>query len=199
MKKIKKILIFSGIFVITLALGFVIWVVADDSVSFGRVVFNDGENLEEVYEGCAHFDGDEDFSDYVEPTVVPGKYYLNGDKTQRYYQIFEDNTIQLGGDDYEALALADAPLLDDSATEEEVSFRNADYESRLHFYSTRFDYVVITRHYWADTVEVTFNITYTPDGSRIRRSSSLDLVNDHTLQAGVPERPSGFFQYIRVD
>ena len=79
--------------------------------------------------------------EYGEGKIAPGRYYMDGDRNNFYFEVFDDQTMELGGGD--ALALLNALLRRPKGEEfsEESSSEWAKY------YGGRFNYVAVHASY----------------------------------------------------
>ncbi|GHU52887.1 hypothetical protein FACS1894132_03610 [Clostridia bacterium] len=194
MKRLNKIII-AGSSLVALSL-VTVFITANTMNTSNSNNFKDntGNNLEEVYAGCVHFDGDEDFSGYNEPVIPQGKYYLNGNISEIYWEI-SDNTIQFGGvEPREYWEERFTPTEENLADPEQMAFYNANLDAIVEKYSTVHPYIVETKHYFADTVWIKFNRIVDENGKE-KRASYLEFVNGN-LQIGSVDN-GDFQQFIR--
>ncbi|MCL2698097.1 MAG: hypothetical protein FWE74_08460 [Oscillospiraceae bacterium] len=140
---------------------------------------------------------------YGDGTLQTGKYYLHGDKNSFYYEVFEDQTIQLGGGD-----AAEFVLLFSGASLEEIYSRDFD-ESRWEsakedgeWRSARRDYVVIQLNWFDDKGVVTpevlimFDYRTFEEFEKSGGGRALEYVDEKTINAGGYDDK---FMFIRID
>ncbi|MDR2531812.1 MAG: hypothetical protein LBC82_03110 [Oscillospiraceae bacterium] len=136
---------------------------------------------------------------YNDGTLQTGRYYLNGDKENFYYEVFEDQTLQLGGGDpiefilmFNGLTLKD---LDDSEHDEDFlsSVRiEADWRS------SRINYVVI-ENFWSEkhtTVNIMLHAKTVEDVINNSGGRCFVYIDEKTFDIG---GEIGGFIFIRTD
>ncbi|MCL2637340.1 MAG: hypothetical protein FWD48_03120 [Oscillospiraceae bacterium] len=131
---------------------------------------------------------------YGDGALQTGRYYLHGEKDNFYYEVFEDQTIQLGGGDpaefvllFNGLTLKDM----DSLNESDQYGVKLDAEWR----STRRNYVV-TENFWNKehtTVSIMLDAKTLED--TIGGGHLLRYIDEKTIDASA----DGTFLFIRID
>ncbi|MDR2531814.1 MAG: hypothetical protein LBC82_03120 [Oscillospiraceae bacterium] len=136
---------------------------------------------------------------YNDGTLQTGRYYLNGDKESFYYEVFDDQTIQLGGGNPEEFV-----LLFNGVSLEEANDPNK-YDERFwegvrddaKWRSTRRNYVVL-QYNWSEThssVHVMLDSKSVEDVNTLGGGLALRHIDEKTLCPG-GERG---FKFIRTD
>ncbi len=103
------------------------------------------EKPDNINPNCSH-----DLSTYTEPTVRTGKYYLNGDVNNYYFEV-TDNTVKLCNADLNELITSWQPggedfYSGDGIDEESLKLRLESKEDFIKDYSVAHEYIVKTDH-----------------------------------------------------
>lgn len=108
-------------------------------------------------------------TEYIEPVQRAGKYYLDGDVTQCYFDVTDDNKIKLVGNEEQFinLYLHDETMLriyNDNNNEPNESIKNAVAYDMSNWEDYR-DYVIYTSHNYDDSTILFWTPVYHEDGS----------------------------------
>jgi hypothetical protein len=155
-KSVKKLIIIGIVLVIVTT---IIAVLLNNSIKPDVVDIEIGQNSNP---NCTH---DEN---YTEPQPKTGKYYLNGDTENYYFEILEDNKIQLVGNLYEIFSKWN-PGKEDIIQED------------VKAWSEPRDFTVITMHKGSDKPLIAVDWEFDETGELIKLASGPVMYDENTL------------------
>jgi hypothetical protein len=137
---------------------------------------------------------------YGDGALQAGRYYLHGDKSSFYYEVFEDQTMQLGGGDpAEFVLLFSGHSLKDAENWDEWSQENLKQEAEWR--SIRRSYVVL-QYNWPDDkggtnpqITIIFDAKTVEEVVRNGGGRGLTYIDERTISPG----GDGSFKLIRID